>query len=138
MYYKFTKLHQNSMINKKVFLIARFSVQNFKVSVELWKSYIMHSATSSRCSYAHLTLQLFFSNFSTLCRVWKFFVNKGRTKFFHSTFIKHFHSITTRQKSEVYVWRHKPSAVWNTLKFVILNPFNFSFHVKFSGEKIVL
>ena len=26
---------------KKVLLIARFSVQNFKVSVELWKSYIV-------------------------------------------------------------------------------------------------
>ena len=77
-----------------------------------------------------------FSIYSTLCYVWKFFVNKGRTKFFH-TFIKHFHSITTHQKSEVYVWWNKPSAVWNTLKCVILNPFNFSFHVKFSGEKIV-
>ena len=29
------------MKNKKVLLIARFSVQNFKVSVELWKSYIV-------------------------------------------------------------------------------------------------
>ena len=39
-YYNFTKFHQNQMKNKKVLLIARFSVQNFKVSVELWKSYI--------------------------------------------------------------------------------------------------
>ena len=30
------------MKNKKVLLIARFSVQNFKVSVESWKSYIVH------------------------------------------------------------------------------------------------
>ena len=40
-YYNFTKFHQNQMKNKKVLLIARFSVQNFKVSVELWKSYIV-------------------------------------------------------------------------------------------------
>ena len=32
--YNFTKFHQNQMKNKKVLLIARFSVQNFKVSVE--------------------------------------------------------------------------------------------------------
>ena len=30
-YYNFTKSHQNQMKNKKVLLIARFSVQNFKV-----------------------------------------------------------------------------------------------------------
>ena len=40
-YYNFTKYHQNWMKNKTVLLIARFSVQNFKVSVELWKSYIV-------------------------------------------------------------------------------------------------
>ena len=39
--YTFTKFHQNQMNTKKVLLIARFSVQNFKVSVELWKSYIV-------------------------------------------------------------------------------------------------
>ena len=39
--YNFMKLHQNQMKNKKVLLIARFSVQNFKLSVELWKSYIV-------------------------------------------------------------------------------------------------
>ena len=33
--YNFTKFHQNQMKNKKVLLIAHFSVQNFKVSVEL-------------------------------------------------------------------------------------------------------
>ena len=33
-YYNFTKFHQNRMKNKKVLLIACFSVQNFKVSVE--------------------------------------------------------------------------------------------------------
>ena len=41
--YNFTKFHQNQMKNKKVLLTAHFSVQNFKVSVESWKSYI-HSA----------------------------------------------------------------------------------------------
>ena len=33
-YYNFTKFHQNRMKNKKVLLIAHFSVQNFKVLVE--------------------------------------------------------------------------------------------------------
>ena len=37
--YNFTKFHQNWMKNKKVLLIAHFSVQNFKLSVELWNSY---------------------------------------------------------------------------------------------------
>ena len=41
--YNFTKFHQNQM-EKKVLLIARFYLQNFKVSVELWKSYIVCSA----------------------------------------------------------------------------------------------
>ena len=40
--YNFTKFHQNQMKNKKVLLIAHFSVQNFKVSVELWKLYIVY------------------------------------------------------------------------------------------------
>ena len=39
--YNFTKFHQNQKKNKKVLLIACFSVQNSKVSVELWKSYIV-------------------------------------------------------------------------------------------------
>ena len=33
--YNFTKFHLNWIKNKKVLLIARFSFQNFKVSVEL-------------------------------------------------------------------------------------------------------
>ena len=41
MFYNFTKFHQNQMKNKKVLLIARFSIQNFEVSVESWKSYIV-------------------------------------------------------------------------------------------------
>ena len=40
-FYNFTKFHQNQMKNKKVLLIALFSVQNFKLSVELWKLYIV-------------------------------------------------------------------------------------------------
>ena len=39
--YNFTKFDQDQMKKKKVLLIAHFSVQNFKVSVELWKSYIV-------------------------------------------------------------------------------------------------
>ena len=41
--YNFTKFDQNRMKNKKDLLIAHFSVKNFKVSVELWKSYIVRS-----------------------------------------------------------------------------------------------
>ena len=41
--YNFTKFYQNQMKNKNVLLIARFSVQNFKVSVESWKSWIVRS-----------------------------------------------------------------------------------------------
>ena len=44
-YYNFTKFHQNWMKNKKVLLIACFSVQNFKVSVESWKSYIVRTVS---------------------------------------------------------------------------------------------
>ena len=39
--YNFNKYHQNQMKNEKVLLIAHFSVQNFEVSVESWKSYIV-------------------------------------------------------------------------------------------------
>ena len=39
--YNFPKFHQNQMKNKKVFLIAHFSVQNFKASVRIVK--IVHS-----------------------------------------------------------------------------------------------
>ena len=46
--YNFTKFHQNRMKNKNVLLIARFSVQNFKVSVESWKSYIVWSWTDTQ------------------------------------------------------------------------------------------
>ena len=42
--YNFTKFHQNQMKNKKVLLTARFSVQNFKVSLKSWKSYIVRTA----------------------------------------------------------------------------------------------
>ena len=41
--YNFTKFHQNQMKNKNVLLIACFSVQNFKVSVESWKLYIVRN-----------------------------------------------------------------------------------------------
>ena len=40
-YDNLTKFHKNQMKNKKVLLTARFSVQNYKVSVESWKSYIV-------------------------------------------------------------------------------------------------
>ena len=43
-YYNYTKFHQNRMKNKKVLLMAQFSVQNFKVSVELWNLYIVRQA----------------------------------------------------------------------------------------------
>ena len=55
-YYCFTKLHPNRMKNKKVFLIASFCVQNFKVSVQSWKSYIAHLLTWSICITCWLLL----------------------------------------------------------------------------------
>ena len=57
--YKFTKFHQNQMKNKKVLVTACFSVQNFKVSVELWKSYIVHTHKRRACNkdkYNFLTM----------------------------------------------------------------------------------
>ena len=46
--YNFTKFHQNWMKNKKVLSIATFSVQNFKVSVESGKSYIVRDTLGRR------------------------------------------------------------------------------------------
>ena len=46
----FTKFHQNRMKKKKVFIIARFYVQNFKVSVESWKSYIVGEGVGFGCT----------------------------------------------------------------------------------------
>ena len=46
--YNFTKFHQNQMKNKKVLLIAHFSAQNFKVSVESGKSYIVSYLPTTR------------------------------------------------------------------------------------------
>ena len=42
-HYNFTKFHQNRMTNKKGFLIARFSVHNFKVGISRIAK-IVHSA----------------------------------------------------------------------------------------------
>ena len=57
MYYNFNQFHQNRMKNKKVLLIAGFSVQNFKVSVELWKSYIVREEGEvSATIYLHCTI----------------------------------------------------------------------------------
>ena len=50
--YYFTKFRQNQMKNKKVFSIARFSVQNFKVSLES----IVHSAI--RHTKSHINSKL--------------------------------------------------------------------------------
>ena len=47
-YYNFPKFHQNQMKNKNILLNAHFSVQNFKVSVELWKSYIVGGGAGVR------------------------------------------------------------------------------------------
>ena len=51
--YNCTKFHQNQMKNKKVLLIDRFSVQNFKVSLELWKSYIVRPANYAGTYFSH-------------------------------------------------------------------------------------
>ena len=62
MYFNFTKFRQNWMKTKKVLLLAHFSVQNFKVSLELWKSYIVPWVSffflySLYISYHKLSLQ---------------------------------------------------------------------------------
>ena len=54
--YNFTKFHQNQMKNKKVLIIARFSVQNFKVSVESWKLYIVRVKNITVSTGRHLDL----------------------------------------------------------------------------------
>ena len=46
-HYNFTKFHQNRIKNKKVLLIAHFSVKNFKVSVESWKLYMVGTGTQN-------------------------------------------------------------------------------------------
>ena len=51
---------------QKVLLIARFSVQNFKVSVELWKSYIVGSGYMVEYFYTSPALVEWVGLFSTL------------------------------------------------------------------------
>ena len=53
-YYNFTKFHENWMENKNVFLIVRFSVHNFKVSVELRKLYIVHGYSKYNLGSIHI------------------------------------------------------------------------------------
>ena len=64
--YHFTKFHQNQMKNKKVLLIACFSVQNFKVSEESWKLYIVLLLTSQNATTSKLlVLHRYLSNSCT-------------------------------------------------------------------------
>ena len=69
-YYNFTKFHQNRMKTKKVLLIAHFSVQNFKVSVELWKSYIVPLYNTTLIKYVSW---LIFQNHLQAYYQWKSF-----------------------------------------------------------------
>ena len=55
-YYNFTKFHPNQMKNKKVLSIAHFSVQNFTVSVELWKLYIVGQQTTRATTFTLIPL----------------------------------------------------------------------------------
>ena len=57
-YYNFTKFHYNRMENKKVLLIAHISVQNFKVSVELGKLYILDAPIQFLDSIIHIKIPL--------------------------------------------------------------------------------
>ena len=61
----FIKFHQNQMENKQVLLIAHFSVQNIKVSVSLWKSYIVHIVQHSAASRVPFYKRAFYWNSST-------------------------------------------------------------------------
>ena len=49
--YNFTKFRQNQMKNKKVLLIARFSVQNFKTVSAVENLKIVHSAYAYGTNY---------------------------------------------------------------------------------------
>ena len=68
-YYNSTKFPQNRMTNKKVLLIAHFSVQNFKVSVELWKSYIVYR--DSCIHYMYSAAYTKFEPFFNIQKLWK-------------------------------------------------------------------
>ena len=79
--YNFTKFHQIQMKNKKVLLIAHFFVQNFNISVESWKLYIVHMANRRlktkfdfipNCSSTKTFLYLFFFFFFILSGNWRF------------------------------------------------------------------
>ena len=82
--YNFTKFHQNQMKNKKVLLIARFSVQNFKVSVESWKLYIV------KCGIVHFKCKTYtdweVNNPFLLCMKWIFKEKKVLQKANYITF----------------------------------------------------
>ena len=54
--YNFTKYHQIQIKNIKVLIIARFSVQNFKVSVESLKSYIVTTWGKNRDISLHFSV----------------------------------------------------------------------------------
>ena len=71
--YNFTNFHQNWMKNKKVLLRAHLSVQNYKVSVELWKSYIVSH------SYSHYLLH-YFSIFIAHCALQPAMVGSPRSQ----------------------------------------------------------
>ena len=68
------------MKNKKLLLIACFSVQNFKVSVESWKSYIVWNPgfrsaveTGERNDFKASRTRLFFIFLSNFWHIWWFF-----------------------------------------------------------------
>ena len=48
---------KNQMKNKKVLLIAHFSVQNFNMSAESWKSYIVRALAQSELYNSDITCQ---------------------------------------------------------------------------------
>ena len=70
--YNFTMFHQNEMKNKKVLLITCFSVQNFKVSVESLKLYIVHSMFHGEMGWRQIGqgFSLFF------CHIWWLFQSR--------------------------------------------------------------
>ena len=131
--YNFTKFHQNQMKNKKVLLIACFSVQNFKVSVELWKSYIVPLRETPVILefWQILTIfkNFFYTNSSYQNSEFKNWKNTESMKYFlkykHQKFVN---SKVEFQKSNIPMVKKFWSSVVHTILLLHDQPLLFSCH----------
>ena len=76
-YYNFIKFHQNQMKNKKGLLIACFSVQNFKVSVESWKSYIVQMSFNVTNDVTKMITKFYFISHKISNHVFPIYLHNG-------------------------------------------------------------